>query len=88
MAANRAMTTVSTKGQVILPKSIRAGVGWNAGQRLVVEQTREGVLLRAGSPFAPTRPEEVFGSLAMGKRLSDEDIETALRVAAKRHAGD
>ena len=88
MTANRAMTTVSTKGQVILPKSIRAGVGWTAGQRLVVEQTREGVLLRAASPFAPTRPEEVFGSLATDKRLSDEDIETALRAAAKRHARD
>jgi hypothetical protein len=41
--------------------------------------------LRASRPFAPTKPEEVFGSLAYhGKRLSDEDIEKALGAAAKR----
>jgi AbrB family looped-hinge helix DNA binding protein len=87
-STTKAMTTVSTKGQVILPKSIRVGVGWSAGQRLVVEQTREGVLLRAASPFPPTQPEDVFGSLSTGKRLSDEDIEKALRAAARRHARD
>ena len=85
---NKAMTTVSTKGQVILPKSIRAGTGWGAGQRLVVEQTREGVLLRPASPFPPTKPEDVYGSLAPVRPMSDEDIEKALRAAAKRHARD
>lgn len=83
--AKKATTTVSTKGQVILPKAIRDGKGWRPGQQLVVEETRDGVLLRPASPFAPTRPEEVFGSLSHhGKRLSDEDIEKALRAAAKR----
>ena len=83
--AKKAMTVVSTKGQVILPKTIRDGKGWRAGQQLVVEETRDGVLLRAASPFAPTRPEDVFGSLSHhGKRLSDRDIEKALRAAAKR----
>jgi AbrB family looped-hinge helix DNA binding protein len=88
MAANKAMTTVSTKGQVILPKAIRAGIGWSAGQRLVVERTSEGVLLRAANPFPPSRPQDVFGSLKTDKRLSDEDIEKALRAAAKRRARD
>ena len=78
-------TIVSTKGQVILPKSIRDGRGWRAGQQLIVEETREGILLRAASPFAPTKPEDVFGSLSHhGKSLSDRDIERALRSAAKR----
>jgi len=83
-------TIVSTKGQVILPKSIRDGRGWRAGQQLIVEETREGILLRAASPFAPTKPEDVFGSLSHhGKSLSDRDIERALRSAAKRrHARD
>jgi hypothetical protein len=31
--------------------------------RLVVEDTPEGVMLRPVSPFQPTQPEEVFGSL-------------------------
>jgi AbrB family looped-hinge helix DNA binding protein len=80
-----ASTTVSTKGQVILPKAIRDSKDWRAGQRLVVEETRDGVLLRPASPFPPTKPGDVFGSLSRhGKRLSDEDIEKALRAAAKR----
>jgi AbrB family looped-hinge helix DNA binding protein len=83
--AKKATTIVSTKGQVILPKAIRDSKGWGAGKELVVEETREGVLLRAARPFAPTKPEEVFGSLSHhGKRLSDQDIEKALHAAAKR----
>jgi len=81
----KATTVVSTKGQVVLPKAIRESKGWVAGKALVVEETREGVLLKAASPFAPTKPDEVFGALSHhGKRLSDEDIEKALRAAVKR----
>ncbi len=89
-SANKSSTVVSTKGQVILPKAIRASKGWGAGQKLVVEETRDGILLRPESPFPPTDPADVFGSLARhGKQLSDKDIEKALRAAAKRrHARD
>jgi AbrB family looped-hinge helix DNA binding protein len=88
--AKKATTIVSTKGQVILPKAIRDGRGWRAGQKLVVEETQDGVLLRPASPFAPTEPKDVFGCLSQhGKHLSDEDIDKALRAAAKRrHACD
>lgn len=83
--AKKATTIVSTKGQVILPKAIRDGKGWRPGQQLVVEETRDGVFLRPASPFPPTKPEEVFGSLSHhGKHLSDDDIKKALRAAAKR----
>jgi AbrB family looped-hinge helix DNA binding protein len=83
--ARRATTVVSTKGQVILPKPIRDSKGWGAGKELIVEETRDGVLLRAARPFPPTKAEEVFGSLShRGKRLSDQDIEKALSAAAKR----
>lgn len=83
--AKKATTLVSTKGQVILPKAVRDSKGWRAGKELVVEETREGVLLRPARPFAPTKPEEVFGSFSYhGKRLSDQDIEKALSAAAKR----
>ena len=64
MATANVTTTVSTRGQVILPKAIRERLRWDAGTRLVVEQTAEGVLLKpATSRFAPTRPEDVFGCL-------------------------
>jgi AbrB family looped-hinge helix DNA binding protein len=88
--ARKATTTVSTKGQIILPKAVRDAKNWGAGKELIVEETKEGVLLRAARPFAPTDPEDVFGALSHhGKHLSDEDIEKALRAAAKRrHARD
>jgi bifunctional DNA-binding transcriptional regulator/antitoxin component of YhaV-PrlF toxin-antitoxin module len=77
-------STVSNKGQIILPKAIGEAKGRGSGTKLVVGEAREGVL-RAAWPFRPITPEDVFGGLdAKGKRLSDEDIEKALRAAAKR----
>ena len=44
MATARTLTTiVSTKGQIILPKAIRLRRRWEAGTRLVVEDTHDGV---------------------------------------------
>ena len=85
----RLTTTVSTKGQVILPKAIRRALHWEAGTRLVVENTPEGVLLKPLPAFAETRPEEVFGSLACeGAPKSLADMEAGVLAEAKRrHAG-
>jgi AbrB family looped-hinge helix DNA binding protein len=84
---SRASTTVlSTKGQVILPKSIRDKKNWVPGARLTVEPTPDGVLLRrADRPFAPTTFDEVRGCLSGGgKSLTQEEIDEGLRAAAKR----
>jgi AbrB family looped-hinge helix DNA binding protein len=62
-AVDKLTITLSTKGQVILPKSIRQRRRWDVGTRLIVEDTPEGVLLRAAPIFKPTRPDDVFGSL-------------------------
>ncbi|MGE0714248.1 MAG: AbrB/MazE/SpoVT family DNA-binding domain-containing protein [Alphaproteobacteria bacterium] len=61
--AEKPITTVSTRGRVVLPSAIRQRLGWRAGTRLVVEDTPGGVLLKPPSAFAATRPEDVFGSL-------------------------
>jgi AbrB family looped-hinge helix DNA binding protein len=83
-------TTVSTKGQVILPKAIRQRRRWVAGTRLAVEETADGVLLRAATPFAPTPPEDVFGSLAYaGPPKTVEEMNAGIaNEARRRHAGD
>ena len=85
----RLTTTVSTKGQVILPKAIRRELRWEAGTRLVVENTPEGVLLRPARVFAETRPEDVFGRLACdGPPQSLAEMEAGVLAEAKRrHAG-
>ena len=86
MSAEPKLTTiVSTKGQVILPKAIRERLRWRAGTELVVEDTAEGVLLKAKSAFAPTRPQDVFGSLSYkGPAKSIADMEAGIAAEAKR----
>lgn len=39
-------TTISTRGQVVLPKAIREKRRWKAGTRLTVEDRPDGVLLK------------------------------------------
>ena len=83
--AERLTTTVSTKGQVILPKAIRRALRWEAGTRLTVENTPEGVLLKPEPVFAETRLEEVFGCLAYcGTPKTLEEMEAGFLTYAKR----
>ncbi len=86
----RLTTTVSTKGQVILPKAIRQALHWEAGTRLLVESTQDGVLLKPVRAFAETRPEDVFGCLESdGAPKSLAQMEAGVLAEAKRrHAGD
>ena len=78
-------TTVSTKGQVILPKAVRQRRNWAPGTRLLVEETPDGVLLKAAPVFASTRPEEVAGMLAYrGRPKTIEEMDTAIAAEVKR----
>lgn len=81
----KAMTTVSTKGQVILPKAIRERRQWAPGTRLVVEETADGVLLKPMPLFAPTRPQDVFGMLRYsGPPKTVEEMDEAIAAEVKR----
>jgi AbrB family looped-hinge helix DNA binding protein len=88
--AAKLTTTVSTKGQVILPKVVRESRGWDTGTRLLVEETPEGVLLRPAPVFAETRPEDVFASLPYsGRPKTLKEMEAGvLAEARRRHARD
>jgi AbrB family looped-hinge helix DNA binding protein len=90
VAPPKLTTIVSTKGQVILPKSIRRQKHWEAGTRLVVEDTGEGVLLRPAPHFPETKPQDVFASLPVsGPSKSLEEMEAGILAEAKRrHARD
>ena len=82
-------TTLSTKGQVILPKAIRDALKWNAGTRLSVESTKDGVLLTAQPLFRPTTIDEVAGCLKYdGPPVSLEDMDRAVEREARRRARD
>ena len=89
-ASERLMTTVSTKGQVVLPKTLRDKRAWGTGTRLEVQETSEGVLLKAAPLFPPTRHEDVYGSVKYsGPPVSLEDMDAAITAEAiRRYARD
>ncbi|MHB8381967.1 MAG: AbrB/MazE/SpoVT family DNA-binding domain-containing protein [Candidatus Binataceae bacterium] len=83
-------TRLSSKGQVVLPKLIRDARRWQPGTEFVVEDTPNGVLLRPAKPFAPSRLEDVAGSLRYaGKPKTIRQMDAAIRaeVRARRARG-
>jgi len=84
------MTRLSSKGQVILPKSIREAHRWQPGTEFMVEDTTAGVLLRPAKPFPPTRIEDVAGCLrytGKPKTLAQMDSAIKTEVKARRARG-
>jgi AbrB family looped-hinge helix DNA binding protein len=81
-------TRVSSKGQIVLPKSVRDARHWRPGTELVVEEVPGGVLLRPAKPFAPTTFDQVRGILkytGRPKTLKEMD-EGIKRMIRERHA--
>jgi len=56
-------TRLSTRGQIVLPKNIRASRSWGPGTRFTAEETRDGILLRPASHFPEADLEDVAGCL-------------------------
>jgi AbrB family looped-hinge helix DNA binding protein len=78
-------TRLSTKGQIILPKSIRDSRDWRPGTALMVEETKDGVLLRPKRLFPRTRLEDVVGCLHYkGKAKTVGQMNTAIREEVLR----
>jgi AbrB family looped-hinge helix DNA binding protein len=77
-------TRLSSKGQVILPKSVREARGWPPGTEFSVEVVDDGVLLRPLRPFAATRLEDVFGCLRYdGPPRTVEEMTLAIAEEAR-----
>ena len=78
-------TRLSSKGQIVLPRSIRTAKAWRAGQALAVVTTTEGVLLTPLKPFPATRLEEVAGCLRYrGRAKTIQEMHAAVGREAKR----
>ena len=82
-------TTLSSKGQIILPKAVREAHDWAPGTEFTVEDVADGVILRPLDPFARTTIEDVFGILEYdGDAKTIEQMEEAIAAGVrKRHAG-
>ncbi len=77
-------TKLSSKGQVILPKAVRASHNWGPGVEFAVEDTPEGVLLRPLKPFPSTTLAEVLGCVGyQGPTRSVEEMDAGIAVAMK-----
>jgi len=75
-------TRLSSKGQVIIPKSLRDAYHWESGLEFVVIDTGQGVLLKPHYPFASTALEDVAGSLSYdGPPRTNEEMDEAIRQA-------
>jgi AbrB family looped-hinge helix DNA binding protein len=90
MSAEKQRVRLSTKGQVVLPKSIRERRKWEPGASLIIEETPDGVLLKEAPLFPPTRLEDVFGMLRhTGRPVSIKEMDASvLAEARRRHVRD
>jgi AbrB family looped-hinge helix DNA binding protein len=80
-------TTLSTKGQIVLPKDLRTSRGWGPGTRFRIEATTEGVLLRPARPFPRTTLDQVAGCLKPKRKLrlrTDSQMHAAIAREVKR----
>ena len=77
-------TKLSSKGQVILPKHIRAAHKGSPGVEFLVEDTPEGILLRPLKPFKPTRLKDVIGCAGYtGPAKTIEEMDAAIAAGIK-----
>ena len=80
-------TRLSTKGQIVLPKSVRTSRAWGPGTEFTVEETGEGILLRPKRRFPRTELDQVVGCLrSPRKSLTSAAVRTGIaRKVARRH---
>nr|WP_294504490.1 AbrB/MazE/SpoVT family DNA-binding domain-containing protein [uncultured Rhodopila sp.] len=71
-------TRLSSKGQIILPKTVRDMHGWTPGTDFTVEDTGDGVLLRP-IKARPARLEDIVGCLPVeGSARSIEEMDSVI----------
>jgi AbrB family looped-hinge helix DNA binding protein len=73
-------TTLSSKGQIIVPKQVRDAHNWQAGLTFIVIDTEDGLLFKPQRPFPPTTVDDVAGCLAYtGTPKTVEEMDTAVQ---------
>ena len=82
-------TKLSSKGQIVIPKSLRDARGWKAGTEFTVQETPQGLILRPKKPFAETTLEaalDYFKGNYKGPPHSIEEMKAAIgREVVRRY---
>ncbi len=77
---------LSSKGQFVLPKTIRDRHHWNTGTEFIVIDRGDAVLLKPVKPFPETSFEPPgTRSVYSGPPLSFDDMDQAVAIEAGRH---
>jgi AbrB family looped-hinge helix DNA binding protein len=81
-------TTLSSKGQIIIPKHIRQTYAWSVGVEFLVIDTGQGILLKPKRAFPTTTLEEVAGCLPFtgpAKTVAEMDTAVAQAISEAEH---
>jgi AbrB family looped-hinge helix DNA binding protein len=78
-------TTLSTKGQIIIPKEIRERRGWAAGLTLEVEEHGDSIVLRPARALPKTTVDDLLGCLPYkGRPKTLAEMEAGIAKGARR----
>jgi len=83
-------TRLSSKGQIILPKSVRDAQHWVPGTEFSVEAVGDGVLLRPLKSVAHSRLEDVAGCLRVtgpARTIAEMDAAIVAELRRRRDRG-
>lgn len=80
-----ATVTMSTKGQIVIPREVREQLGWGTGTRLEVVSQAGAVLIRPVRAFPQKRVDDLLGLLPYdGPPKSIEEMNEAIAKGATR----
>ncbi|HBA88518.1 MAG TPA: AbrB family transcriptional regulator [Geobacter sp.] len=78
-------TTLSSKGQIIIPKILRDTHQWRPGTKFFIEDTETGLVLRPAGGFTVTDLEEGLGCAGYsGAAKSVDEMKEGIDEALKR----
>lgn len=81
------VTTLSTKGQIIIPKEIRERHGWAPGLSLEVLEQGDSLVLRPASTLPATTVDDLLGCLPYaGPPRTLEEMDAGIAKGARRQA--
>ncbi|ABA58998.1 transcriptional regulator, AbrB family [Nitrosococcus oceani ATCC 19707] len=79
------ITRLSSKGQIIIPKTIRAAHHWDAGMEFIVEERDGNLILRPLKPFPVTRLEKGLGCTGyQGSPKSLEEMDKGIAESLRQ----